>query len=560
MIEASRRFLSTVSASHLRAVLALLVLTLGLYLPGFSAMPPMDRDEPRFAQASRQMLESGDFIDIRFQNEHRFKKPVGIYWLQAASVRAGEALGVRDAPHQIWLYRIPSLIGAILAVLLTYWTALAFMTRRSALLAASLMAACVILTVEARLAKTDAVLLATVMASMGALARAWFSFTDPRTVAKPGLGNALIFWIAIGIGILIKGPITPLIAGVVALGLSLRERNGRWLGVLRPGIGLLIVLALVLPWIVAIVLRSGGDFFREAIGNDMLGKVASAKERHGAPPGTYLGVFWATAWPLAPFLALSVPFLRREWRDDAVVFLLLWIVPVWIMFEAIPTKLPHYVMPLYPPMAILVVMALDRGALECRRNWHKIFPVLLALVPVALLVAAPVLGLYFDRAVPWLALPFLLVASGLALLAARLLWADEAGDAILPAIGAAVALYIGAIQFAVPALTPFSLSQRLAAAAYGAGCEAPIIGTVGYREPSLVLLTSTNLEMPPDGAAGARFIGGSGCRVALVEARDETAFRQELLTIGVRAERVGDVEGLNLNGGRVLDIGVWLKR
>jgi hypothetical protein len=162
--------------------------------------------------------------------------------------------------------------------------------------------------------------------------------------------------------------------------------------------------------------------------------------------------------------------------------------------------------------------------------------------------------------VPWLALPFLILAAGLALLAAHLLWADEARDAILPAIGAAVALYVGAIQFAVPALTPFSLSQRLAAAAYGAGCDAPIIGTVGYREPSLVLLTSTNLEMPVDGAAGARFIGGSGCRVALVEGRDETAFRQELLTIGVRAERVGDVKGLNLNGGRILDIGVWLKR
>src|SRR5690606_6372575 len=101
-----------------------------------------------------------------FQNEHRFKKPVGIYWLQAGSVQLGEALGVADARHQIWLYRIPSLLGAILAVLLTYWTALAFVTRRSALLAAALTAACVILTVEARLAKTDAMLFATVMASM----------------------------------------------------------------------------------------------------------------------------------------------------------------------------------------------------------------------------------------------------------------------------------------------------------------------------------------------------------------------------------------------------------
>ena len=79
-------------------------------------------------------------------------------------------------------------------------------------------------------------------------------------------------------------------------------------------------------------------------------------------------------------------------------------------------------------------------------------------------------------------------------------------------------------------------------------------------EPSLVLLTDTNLAMPADGAAGARFIGGSGCRVALVRKADEPAFRSELLALGVQAERVNQVRGLNVNRGKVLDIGVWLKR
>ena len=109
--------------------------------PGFVSLQPMDRDEPRYAQASKQMLESGDFVDIRFQNEARHKKPVGIYWLQAASVAAGEALGVPDAHTAIALYRIPSLIGATAMVLLTYWAALAFGGRREAFLAAAFVAA-----------------------------------------------------------------------------------------------------------------------------------------------------------------------------------------------------------------------------------------------------------------------------------------------------------------------------------------------------------------------------------------------------------------------------------
>ena len=114
------------SASHRRAVLALVIVCLCAFLPGFFTIPPVDRDEARFAQATKQMIESGDYVDIRFQDESRYKKPVGIYWLQAGFVTVGEAVGVPRALTRIWLYRFPSLIGAIGAVLVTYWAALAF--------------------------------------------------------------------------------------------------------------------------------------------------------------------------------------------------------------------------------------------------------------------------------------------------------------------------------------------------------------------------------------------------------------------------------------------------
>src|SRR5674476_810452 len=138
------------------AAALLVVFSLIAFLPGFFQIPPVDRDEARFAQATKQMVESGEYVDIRFQDEVRYKKPVGIYWLQAAALKAGEALGVPNARTTIWLYRLPSLFGAIGAVLLTYWAALAFVARRTALLAALMMASSVLLGVEARLAKTDA--------------------------------------------------------------------------------------------------------------------------------------------------------------------------------------------------------------------------------------------------------------------------------------------------------------------------------------------------------------------------------------------------------------------
>src|SRR5262245_21489477 len=89
--------------SHARAVMVLVVAALLNILPGFFAIPPTDRDESRFAQATKQMLETGDFIDIRFQETTRYKKPVGIYWLQAAVVKTAQAFGKRNATTTIWL-------------------------------------------------------------------------------------------------------------------------------------------------------------------------------------------------------------------------------------------------------------------------------------------------------------------------------------------------------------------------------------------------------------------------------------------------------------------------
>lgn len=184
-----------------------------------------------------------------------------IYWLQSAAVAAGEAIGVPQARTQIWLYRLPSLAGAIAAVLLSYWALLAFVSPALALLGAALMAACVLLGVEARIAKTDAVLAACAVASMGALARTWLDWT--RSLAfVPSRRNWLVFWSATALGLLIKGPIVPMIWGLAIIVLSISQRSLRWLKPLRFGWGLLLCLIVVLPWFAAIAWKTGGAFSR----------------------------------------------------------------------------------------------------------------------------------------------------------------------------------------------------------------------------------------------------------------------------------------------------------
>ena len=283
-------------ASHRRACGLLIVFSLIAFLPGFFQIPPVDRDEARFAQATKQMLESGQYVDIRFQDEVRYKKPVGIYWLQAAAVKAGEAVGIPQARTTIWLYRLPSLFGAIGAVLLTYWTALAFVARRTALLAALMMASSVLLGVEARLAKTDAVLLLTCVAAMGALARIYLMSRRTPDLAV-GWRLPAILWTALAAGVLIKGPLILMFVGLAALALSIADRSGRWIWSLRPLAGLAWLIVLVLPWFAAIIAKSGGGFLAQSVGEDMLAKVIGGQESHGAPPGYYFLLFWVTFWP-----------------------------------------------------------------------------------------------------------------------------------------------------------------------------------------------------------------------------------------------------------------------
>src|SRR5437016_11432888 len=199
-----------------------------LYLPGMSAIPPLDRDEARFAQATRQMLETGDFLRIRFQDEARNKKPAGIYWLQAASVAA---FSTPDS-NAIWPYRLPSIIGALGAVLLTFALGGALFARpaegppprQAALLAAVLLGSAVVLVAEAHIAKTDAALLAAVVAAQGALGLIYTRARAGRPVA-PVL--AALFWIATIAAILLKGPVGPAIAALTLVTLSVADQIGR---------------------------------------------------------------------------------------------------------------------------------------------------------------------------------------------------------------------------------------------------------------------------------------------------------------------------------------------
>ena len=542
-------------ASHRRVAALLLAFSLIAFLPGFFQVPPVDRDEARFAQSSKQMLESGEYVDIRFQDEVRYKKPVGIYWLQVAAVKAGEALGVPQARTTIWLYRLPSLFGAMGGVLLTYWAALAFVSRRAAVIAALMMASCVLLGVEARLAKTDAMLLFTSVAAMGAMARLYLSRRRHPDV-KTGWLEPAILWTAAAGGMMLKGPLILMFIGLTALALSILDRSVRWIGALRPLTGIVWMLLLVLPWFAAIVAKSGMEFFKDAVGHDMLAKVTSAQEAHGAPPGLYFLLFWVTFWPGSILAGLAAPMVWKARREPGAQFLLAWLIPSWLVFEAVITKLPHYVLPLYPAIAILIAGILDQGALY-RRRWLTRGTVGWFIFPGVIALAVPAGFLYIDRDLGLVAWPFAAAAVIFGLFAWWLYEVDGAERSLLRGMLASVFMSATVYAVALPSLPALFPSEVLAESVRATKCDNPqVASTYNYQEPSLVFLLGTGTRFT-DGAGAADFLQQGGCHFAMIDPRSERSFIQRANAIGLRYALMQRVNGYNISIGKPVALAIF---
>src|SRR4051794_7581482 len=541
-----------VAASHVRAVAFLLLCAALLFLPGFFGIPPIDRDEARFAQATKQMVESGDFVDIRFQDDVRYKKPVGVYWLQAAAVETASALGLPRPQARIWIFRIPSLIGAVGAVLLTYWTALAFVTRRGAIFAGLILCSSVLLGVEARLAKTDAMLLFTVVAAMGAMARVYLAWQRGEDTERPPWSYPAIFWTAVAAGILLKGPLILMFVGLTIVTLAILDRNASWLWRLRPVWGLMWLLVLVLPWFVLIFWRAGETFFTDSVGGDMLAKFVG-QESHGAPPGLYLLLFWVTFWPGAPLAGMAAPAVWRARREPGAQYLLAWLIPSWIVFELVLTKLPHYVLPLYPAIAILTVGALERRVLS--RSWLRRGAAWWFAIPAITAVIAIVAAIKLMHQPVFPAWPVFALAMIFGLSAWWMFEESRAERSLLNAVVAAMFLAMAIYGVVVPALTPVFPSAEIARALRNVVCVGPKAAAAGFHEPSLVFMTGTSTLLT-DGSGAADFLGQGSCRFALVEQRSERGFAQRAEAIGLRYNVGNRIDGYNISQGRAISIAI----
>jgi 4-amino-4-deoxy-L-arabinose transferase-like glycosyltransferase len=486
-----------------RPHILILVTLLLCALPGFFALPPLDRDESRFAQATTQMFETGDFIVIRFQDEPRNKKPVGIHWLQAVSV------GLMDgATHRtIQAFRLPSLFGALLAALCTFQIGTLLYGRQVGLIGGLALAGGLLLSTEAGIAKTDACL-------AGFTALAYLGLAGLRSQAGKSR-YVWYFWGGLAMATLIKGPIGPLLILLSGVMLIVWERDLGWVKRAMQWPPIALAALIVLPWYIAIWQATNGQFFMDAVGQDLAPKLAGQSENKAVPPGAHLLLSPILMWPAGFLIPLAFWVAWTSHKDARIHFLLAWLVPGWLMFEAAPAKLVHYTMPVHGALVLLGAIGLLQGGWQRPIvRWTGI--ALLALGTIVM-TAAPLLlsqdvgtgDARFATASSAIIGCFGLI--GLALVIARQKWAIVG----LVAMAGVTSWTLKGLF--VPSMSALNLSQRVSAALereglhprLSAGAPGPLIGA-GYQEPSLIFLTRSDSALSSVAAAAAAAKVGSG--------------------------------------------------
>jgi len=475
--------------------LLLAILGCLFFLPGFTKLPPTDRDEARFAQASRQMLETKNYVDIRFQERPRYKKPIGIYWLQAFSA------GLIEGPNgrKIWPYRLPSLLGTLAAVLLTFRLGKTFFSPVAGFMGALFLESGLLLHVEARIATTDAVLLAVITGMMGLLGEIYLSQNNDNTWIK-----ATGFWILCGFGILLKGPVSPLVA-LLSIGfLIVSEKNWTLLRRLHPACGIFLLSMVVMPWFIAVQKATHGRFVETAVMKDLLPKLIGGHESHGAPPGYYLILFPFLFGPGILFVAGA---LKRGWKlrkfQKPFRFLFSWILPAWIVFELIPTKLPHYILPIFPAVSLMAgcyvtsQWAGEKGneGDDVKRTPGIFSKGLFILSTLFVGLGSLILSLYFKHTITPAAL--LVMASALAMVGIMVFFHGKQFKtlAVILCLVGSLGMAAPVFQSVLPSLDPLWISREVAAAVGVSDRTRAIVASVGYHEPSLVFLLGTDTKL-----------------------------------------------------------------
>jgi len=392
--------------SWLILILAILYLTF-LGRTGF-----LGPDEPRYASISREMARSGDWVTPRLDGSGWFEKPPLLYWMTGAATRL--------RLHDEWAARLPVALSS-LAFLIFFFGAVEreFSARVAALATA-------ILATSAGWLAYSFVSLPDLPMSAALDAAVFIALFDTR----PGHGLTKPAYTAgalLGLSILAKG----FVPVVLFAPILLIARRKRW----RIAVACLVVAA---PWFILCILRNGHVFWNDFFWKHHVGRFLNGDLQHVQPFWYYLPIVLAGLFPWTPTVLLAVhpKSWRKVWDDQRVVVLALWFVVGLVFFSLAKNKLPGYLLPLMPALAVILAVAVDRAPVVFSAVSVAVSLLLLILLPViaAMLPDALMVGVRRSFIAVFPGATVVLLAMLAAAISAFFIWSGRAQAAAFVAV------------------------------------------------------------------------------------------------------------------------------
>ena len=515
------------------SILLIIAVCAVTFFAGLGTTALWEPDEPRFAEATRQMLLRGDLITPWFNDRPRFEKPILLYWLQLPFFAL---LGDTETAA-----RLPSALAGLLAAISIFGIARELASPRAGLLAAVCLATTFRFVLYARQGLTDVPVTAAITAALWAMARA---------VNSPagGAAAARIAWACTGAAILLKGPVG-LLAPTIWSGWAWLTGGRQAFARTRPFSGVLIAAAIAAPWFIVMLVLHGRAFFNVAVGYEVVARYLSEDF-----PGRDRGFFYFWGVWLGDGLPWSLFLLPAYWwrysrraqllagERAAMQLAGLWFLTVLLLFSASQYKLPHYILPAYPAMALAVAIVVN-AAIE-RRAATLLWRVPAYLTVVVLAAGAALIWLLMARAFelgprdPSFVLPLLLGAGALII---AIVASPPAGTRPLltfSSIAATLAVCFGTLGtfIATRELRRFQPIPHLAAAAREiAADDEPLAVAGNYGAPGLVFYSRHPVRQLADREELISYLSGAGRRHCVLPESELDAVRP-LITRPLRVQ------------------------
>lgn len=500
-----------------RAFILFSLLIYIIYLLLTTASSLWDRDEPRFARATVEMVESGNYLYPTFNDQLRPDKPILIYWLMSIPVRI---LGVSELSC-----RMVAPIATLMTAFLTFWLARRLFNLKIAFQAGLILMLTPLMTVSGTAATTDALLLACITGAIAAFMLSWLNGFQ--------LWHLIMMIVALSGAMLTKGPVGLAIPLLVMVSTMLFVRDGalnpwRYAGWLLFAVAASTIL--FLSWGLPANSATHGEFLRLGIGKHVVDRSLNAMESHGGKSFAfyfYYGpVLILTFFPWILYLPRILTRTTRcpEQGGMRPRILFCWAVPVILLMSAVATKLPHYILPAWPALAMATALGLEQ-ANRTRRSgndsWSAqiglgLFLIVGAILGLGLMIAPWVMAkaALFGIRVPATMLGIVFLAmTGLAWHYYR----KALHDNVAGILGAGMlVILLSASLFLLPAIERYKLSPMLAEVIQFNSSPLVPVATCGYGEPSLNFYLGRSPITSVEGPDLPKWAAASGAGILVV--------------------------------------------